>query len=152
MTSYQGLLIFVSDPSLARDSLGAPLVELLGVDVDGLREENLFREVQSIDATPGSSPLIVLLLGLGRRAHRGLSLVRLLDEEEPQDLFDDGLLVRELAVLDLLSKEPLKIVCESDVHHRESCQSWGLGWPPCMVPFPSIPQEPRGWQNRGRAY
>src|SRR5262245_31234977 len=29
-TSYQGLLTFVSGPSLARDSLGAPLVELLG--------------------------------------------------------------------------------------------------------------------------
>src|SRR5262245_29049143 len=32
-TSYQGLLTFVSGPSLARDSLGAPLVELLGADV-----------------------------------------------------------------------------------------------------------------------
>src|SRR5438046_2502595 len=93
--------------SLAGDSLGAPFVKLLGADVDGLREKNLFTKLQSVDATPGSSLLIVSLLGLGSRAHRGLSVVRLLDEEAPQGFFDNGFLVRELAGLDLLSQKAL---------------------------------------------
>ena len=109
------LLIFVSDPFLACDSLGPPLVELLGTNVDLLREKNLFRELKSVDAAPRLSILIVVLLRFGRRARRGLSVVWLFDEEEPQGFFDNGFLVRELAVLDLFSEPPLKIICKSDV-------------------------------------
>jgi hypothetical protein len=145
------LLIFVSDPFLACDSLGPPLVELLGTNVDLLREKNLFRELKSVDAAPRLSILIVVLLRFGRRARRGLSVVWLFDEEEPQGFFDNGFLVRELAVLDLFSEPPLKIICKSDVHHGEPCQSRWLQIAHCVIPSPSLPQKALGWQNQGLA-
>jgi hypothetical protein len=43
-------------------------------------------------------------------------------EERSQGFADDGLFIGELAVFDLLSKKPLKILSESDVHNGKSCQ------------------------------
>jgi hypothetical protein len=67
---------------------------------------------------------------LGRGACLRLPLGRFLDEKALQSFLDNRFLVRELAVLDLLSKKPLKIVCESDVHDGESCQPLGVPMAP----------------------
>jgi hypothetical protein len=55
--------------------------------------------------------------GAGLRALLGFSY-----EERSQGFANDGLFIGELAVFDLLSKEPLKILSESDVHDGKSCQ------------------------------
>jgi hypothetical protein len=110
--------------------LGSPLVELFGTDVDWLREKNLFRKLESVDTTPRTSILIVILLRLSRGAGRGLSIVWRLDKKKPQGFLHHGLLIRELAVLDLLSKKSVQIVGERDIHDRESCPANpGSGWP-----------------------
>jgi len=46
--------------------LGAPLVKLLGADVDLLREKNVFRKLKSTDGTPRLSMLRVALSGIFR--------------------------------------------------------------------------------------
>jgi hypothetical protein len=56
-----------------------------------------------------------LLQNLGRGACLPTSLGRFLNEKAFQSFFDNGFLIRELAVVDFLSKKPLKIVCESDM-------------------------------------
>jgi hypothetical protein len=71
-----------------------------------------------------------LLQNLGRGACLPTSLGRFLNEKALQSFFDNGFLIRELAVVDLLSKKPLKIVCESDVNHGESSQPLGLRMAP----------------------
>ena len=70
------------------------------------------------------------LQNLGRGACLPTSSGRFLNEKALQSFFDNGFLIRELAVLDLLSKKPLKIVCESDVNHGEYSQPlWPLKAP-----------------------
>jgi hypothetical protein len=72
-----------------------------------------------------------ILQNLGRGACLPTSLGRFLNEKAFQSFFDNGFLIRELAVVDFLSKKPLKIVCESDVNHGESSQLLGLRMAPC---------------------
>jgi hypothetical protein len=67
-----------------------------------------------------------VLQNLGRGACLPTSLGRLLNEKALQGFFDNGLLIRELAVVDLVSKKRLKIVCESDGNHVESSQPLGI--------------------------
>jgi hypothetical protein len=55
---------------------------------------------------------------LGRGARLPISPGRFLNEKALQSFFDNGFLIRELAVLDLVSNQSLKIVCESDVNHQ----------------------------------
>jgi len=62
------------------------------------------------------------LQNLGQGAYPRTTVRRFLNEKALQSFFDNGLFIRELAVLDLPSEQPLKIVCESDVNHVESSQ------------------------------
>jgi hypothetical protein len=59
-----------------------------------------------------------LLQNLGRGTCLLTALGRFLNEKALQSFFDNGFLIRELAVLDLVSNQSLKIVCESDFNHQ----------------------------------
>jgi hypothetical protein len=67
-----------------------------------------------------------LLQKLGRGACLPTSLGRFLNEKGLQSFFDNGFLIRELTVLDLLSKKPLQVVRECDANHVESSRPFGL--------------------------
>src|SRR5487761_2143369 len=94
---------------------------------------------------------------LGRGTGLPTSPGRFLDEKALQGFFDNGFLVRELAVFDLLSKQPLQIIFEGDVHHAESSQPSGLRMPlwaphfqvtsegPCLAKAVLVPGRTMRW-------
>jgi hypothetical protein len=56
------------------------------------------------------------LLTLGCAALLRGALGRILDEKRSQGLLDDGFLVRKLAILNLFTEQPLKVVSKSNIH------------------------------------
>jgi hypothetical protein len=59
-----------------------------------------------------------LVPNLGRSDCLSTCLGWFLNEKALQSFFDNGFLIRELAIGNLISQKPLKIVCESDVNHQ----------------------------------